>query len=146
MKNETMLDGAITIVIVEDDRDDVFIIRRAIDAALVDHAPAKYAVVHDGTSALDYLRQQSRQSDSKPDLLILDLNMPGMGGMQFLQALRSEPSLRPSKVVVFTTSFERAILDRAKEAGADEVWSKPTLMPEYYSVMKNVLASVASTR
>ena len=90
------------ILLVEDDAVDAEAVRRAFDEHGVDHP---FTVVSDGLEALKVLRgEASRPRLPRPYLILLDLNMPRMNGIEFLQALRADPELKTSVVFVLTTS------------------------------------------
>jgi CheY-like chemotaxis protein len=99
-----------TIMIVDDDRVDTMAIRRSLRESDI-----TYPVVaaRDGIEALDHLRgENGRQHLAGPVLVLLDLNMPRMGGLEFLAELRDDASLRPTVVFVMTTSDDEN--DRAR--------------------------------
>jgi len=129
---------SIFILLVEDDPDDVFVTRKAIHSALQDRLTAEISVAHDGAQAINMLRRHALQN-SIPDLILLDLNMPTMDGHAFLRAFREEHLPRRPRVVVFTTSFDIALHDKALGEGADEAWAKPPTLSELQSVLKKIL-------
>src|SRR6478735_7515306 len=93
------------ILLVEDSRADVMIIERALHDGNVPH---RLTVIHDGRKALDYLvRLQDPKSniELEPDLILLDLNLPGIDGCQVLTQIKNDPLLRMIPVVVLTTSL-----------------------------------------
>src|SRR5215470_2622658 len=103
---------SIFILLVEDDPDDVFVTRKAIQSALLGGPAVEISIAHDGAEAIDLLRKHAQQN-TLPDLVLLDLNMPTMDGHAFLRALREEHLPRRPRVVVFTTSFDVALHDKA---------------------------------
>lgn len=99
-----MAQREINILLVEDDEVDVMNVQRAFKKVNITN-PVYLAT--NGIEALSMLRGESTQPTEIPPerrLVLLDLNMPKMGGIEFLQELRSDPQLRTTPVVVMTTS------------------------------------------
>jgi CheY-like chemotaxis protein len=97
-----MVAQPVHILLVEDDEVDAEAIVRAFRKQKIQHP---ITIVMDGLAALDVLRgQQGRSPLRSPYLILLDLNMPRMSGIEFLQILRQDPELRCSVVFVLTTS------------------------------------------
>lgn len=100
------------ILLVDDDQVDIAKIKRAlqtIDLAYTLH------ITNDGVEALKFLRDSDTP---RPNIILLDLNMPKMSGLEFLETLRAEPQLRAIPVVVLTSSDEP---DDKKKAFASHV-------------------------
>lgn len=97
-----MMDRVTNILLVDDDDVDVMNVRRAFEKGNIKnplfHAP-------DGVAALELLRDGTIPRERR--LVLLDLNMPRMNGLEFLRALRADPDLARTPVVVLTTSDER---------------------------------------
>jgi CheY-like chemotaxis protein len=93
------IDRTTNILLVDDDDIDVMNVRRAFEKANI-HNPLFHA--GDGLEALDMLR--SADFPAKRRLVLLDLNMPRMNGIEFLHELRTDPALQSTAVVVLTTS------------------------------------------
>lgn len=100
----------ISVLLVEDNMVDVMGIKRAFSQAKLNNP---IVVASDGREALDKLRDGN--SISKPYLILLDLNMPRMNGIEFLKEIRNDPALRSTVVFVLTTSS--AAEDRNKAYG-----------------------------
>ncbi|MGA9121481.1 MAG: response regulator [Bacteroidota bacterium] len=98
-------------------------------AALVEHRLANdVMVVHDGEEALDYLfcrGKFSGRSDGNPAVILLDLKMPRVDGLQVLRALKSDPLLRLIPVVVLTSSREENDLVESYKLGVNAYVVKP---------------------
>jgi CheY-like chemotaxis protein len=94
-----MSDRMLNILLVEDDEVDVMNVRRAFERNNVSNP---LYVAGNGLEALQMLRDGTVPSERR--LILLDLNMPKMNGIEFLQALRADPELASSSVVVLTTS------------------------------------------
>lgn len=91
------------ILLVEDDKVDVMNVQRAFKKANISNP---LYVASNGIEALAILRNESDtvKMPSTRRLILLDLNMPKMGGIEFLEELRKDPNLRPTPVIVLTTS------------------------------------------
>ena len=93
------------ILLAEDNEDDIIIIERVWKKNSINN---QLCVVRDGEECLEYLRHQGEYSDLKkypdPGLLLLDLNMPKMGGLETLKEIRNDPVLSRLPVVIMTTS------------------------------------------
>jgi CheY-like chemotaxis protein len=120
-----------TVLIAENDENDAFFIRRALakGSDVVAH------VVNDGGQAMQYLRGRGIYSDRKdfpmPDLILLDLDLPRRGGLDILREIRSDPDLKPLKVLVVTASDSPRDMDAAMQMGAVSYLVKPTDMAEF---------------
>ncbi|HEV7380758.1 MAG TPA: response regulator [Dyadobacter sp.] len=92
----------LTILLVEDDEVDIMNVKRAFKKNNISNP---LLVAHNGIEALEVLR--STESDApKPKIILLDLNMPRMGGIEFLKEIRQDPALSKLSVFVMTTSNE----------------------------------------
>ena len=93
-----------TILLVEDNPDDAELVRIAMaDAGIT----AELEVVVDGGQALAYVHRQAPFADrARPDLVLLDLNLPGIDGRQVLREIKSDPELCSIPVVVMSTSVD----------------------------------------
>jgi len=89
----------LNILLVEDDEIDVMNVKRAFEKA---HISNPLFVAHDGLEALQKLREGGIPNRRR--LILLDLNMPKMNGIEFLREMRKDPELAPTPVVVLTTS------------------------------------------
>ena len=124
------------LLVVEDSESDVELLREA----LADSEPAVgLDVVRHGEDALAFLRREGRFEEAvHPDLVVLDLNLPRMGGFEVLQALRSDvdPRLRRLPVVVFTTSGTTEDVETAYELHASSFVTKPTGFERYLDAVR----------
>ena len=90
------------VLVVDDDDVDIMAVRRALRKLGVD---SPVVTAYNGLEALDVLRgTNGRERLSSPFIIVLDLNMPKMGGLAFLEEIRRDPELRKSIVFVLTTS------------------------------------------
>lgn len=92
-----------TFLLVDDDQISIMAMKRALKKLKIVN---KTVVAKDGQEALDVLQSSLAESDGKlpPFIVTLDLNMPRMNGLEFLEAVRSDPKLKSVVVFVFTTS------------------------------------------
>jgi len=127
----------ISILLVEDDPAD----QKLIKTSLRDQKLANdLHVVSSGEEGMDFLYRQGDYGSgfSCPDLILLDLNMPGMGGKEFLKRIKSDDRLRQIPVVILTTSdSEKDIIDSYKLQASGYV-NKPVTLDEFRQVMRRV--------
>jgi CheY-like chemotaxis protein len=109
-----------TVLVVEDNADDVGLLQFASQKSGVGLA---FHFVPDGEQAMAYLKGQGQFADRGahpfPDLVLLDLWLPGMNGFEVLAWIRRQPELSGLKVYVWTDVGEPGVLDRATRAGAN---------------------------
>ena len=97
-----MQKSEVTFLLVEDDDIDARAVRRAFERLKIANP---LVVAHDGIEALELLRGEGgRQALARPFLILLDINMPRMNGIEFLKAVRADPDLSNALVFVLTTS------------------------------------------
>ena len=103
-------DQVVTLLLVDDDDVDIMSVRRVLADLAIDNP---VVVAHDGLEALEHLRGENGcEAVTPPYIIILDLNMPRMDGIEFLAELRADEALRHSIVFVLTTSSAQK--DRAQ--------------------------------
>jgi len=103
-------DQLISVLVVDDDRVDTLAIRRSFRNLNIANP---IIAAKDGIEALEHLRGENGRVKMRSPLVLLDLNMPRMGGIEFLSELRRDPLLRPTLVFVMTTSSAEEDRDRA---------------------------------
>ena len=123
-------------LLVEDDPDQALLLKRAFEKTSL---PFPLPVLNDGDSAISYLLGSGPFGDRRvypyPNLLLLDLNLPKVSGMDILRLLRSEPV--PARLCVFVLTNSTNQFDRAMFEGADYVYAKP---PEFHLLKEQVRA------
>lgn len=127
----------ITILLVEDDPADQKLIKVSLESQLV--ANDLY-VVNTGEEGMDFLHQRGDYSSvvPRPDLILLDLNMPGMGGKEFLKRIKDDKNLKQIPVVIVTTSdLEKDIID-SYDLQASGYVRKPVTLDGFKEVMKKI--------
>ena len=124
------------ILLAEDDRGDQELTRRALEEGKIWN---DLRVVEDGEEALAYLYRRGKYKDPakspRPDLLLLDLNLPRVDGRQVLEKVRSDSNLRPMAVVVLTTSRQEEDILRSYELGCNSFITKPADMDQFIRVI-----------
>ncbi|MEM6640863.1 MAG: response regulator [Pseudomonadota bacterium] len=93
----------IRILLIEDDEVDVESVRRSFMRHRIGN---DIAVAGDGIAALEWLRGREQDFETRPLIILLDINMPRMNGLEFLRELRTDPALRDLVVFVLTTSAD----------------------------------------
>ncbi|HXU78956.1 MAG TPA: response regulator [Methylomirabilota bacterium] len=123
------------ILLVEDREDDVVIIRRAFSKGNILNP---LFVVRNGDDAIAYLSGQEKYSNRQeyplPDLILLDLKMPGKDGFDVLRWLRKQPGLNTLRVVVLTSSEELKDVNLAYQLGANSFLVKPVDFENFVKV------------
>ena len=116
----------INILLVEDDPADQKLIKSSLKNQRVAN---ELYVTSNGEEAIKFLHsEESHDGRTFPDLVLLDLNMPGMGGKEFLRQIKADPDLKHIPVVILTTSnSERDIIDSYRLQAAGYVHKPPTL-------------------
>lgn len=128
--------GPIELLLVEDSEPDVRLTREALKEAKVWN---NLWVVEDGVEAIDFLRRNGRYTDSpRPDLILLDLNLPRKDGRQVLLEIKADPSLRRIPVVVLTTSRDEADVLRAYDLHANCYITKPVDFNRFMEVVRSI--------
>lgn len=121
------------ILLIEDDKDDSMIFSEAVK----DFDPAiDFKSVPDAGEALSYLNDLKNRL---PDLIFLDLRMPGMSGQQCLVEMKNDPRLAPVPVIVYTTSKDVKESILLKDLGAVHFMSKPVSAEDVYYMVSFVL-------
>ncbi len=126
----------IQILMVEDNPDDIELTMEALKDAKVGNI---LNVVKDGEEALAYLRGEGRfQGSSRPDLILLDLNMPKKDGREVLKEIKSHPSLKRIPVVILTTSQAEEDILNTYDLHANCYITKPVDFSQFLKVVRSI--------
>ncbi|HEX2896715.1 MAG TPA: response regulator, partial [candidate division Zixibacteria bacterium] len=118
-----VLTKPIEILLVEDNPADIRLAKEALKDGKVTN---NLSIVTDGQEALNFLRQTGRYSDSPvPELILLDLNLPKKSGLEVLQSIKADPSLKRIPVVVLTTSKAEEDIVKSYNLNANCFITKP---------------------
>jgi len=124
----------IRILLVEDHPADITLTKRAFSRL---STPTQLSVVLDGVEALHFLRRTGRYTEvRRPDLILLDLNMPRMGGLEVLQEISADPSLRSIPVIVLTTSAAEHDVLNSYSMGANSYLVKPLGFEKFMQIVQ----------
>jgi two-component system response regulator len=126
----------IEVLLVEDDAGDVVMTREALAEGKVIN---RLHVVGDGVEAIDFLRRAGRYADApRPDLILLDLNLPRRDGRQVLAEVKGDPDLRRIPVVVLTTSEAEEDILRSYDLHANAYVTKPVDFDQFVAVIQQI--------
>lgn len=137
----TKHDGKRTVVIIaEDDPDDRLLIKDALHEAC--QQTVEVFFVQDGAEMLDYLHHRGKYKEPGaapyPELVLLDLNMPKKGGLEVLEEIKQDETLRAIPVVVLTTSRAPEHIAKSYELGGNGFITKPNSYTELVQMMENL--------
>ncbi len=133
-----MLDKNETILLIEDDRVDIMTVQRALKKNKISNP---LHIARTGLEALSMLRgDKGFKKISPPALILLDLNLPKMSGIEFLRKLRSDPELKELHIIVLTSSNEPKDRAAAFEYDVDDYIVKPHSFDEFTRAMATILA------
>ncbi|MEV0617368.1 response regulator [Nonomuraea sp. NPDC050404] len=126
----------IEVLLVEDDPGDELITREAFEDNKIRN---NLHVVRDGLEALDFVYRREPYADApRPDLILLDLNLPKYDGRQVLGRIKSDPELRSIPIVVLTTSSAEEDILRSYELFANAYVSKPVDIDRFMAVIRQI--------
>jgi CheY-like chemotaxis protein len=126
----------IEILLVEDNPGDVRLTQEALKENKVCNT---MSVVEDGLEAIAFLHQEGNYSDApRPDLILLDLNLPKKDGREVLAEIKNDPDLKRIPVVVLTTSKAEEDIIRMYDNYANCYITKPVDLDEFISIIKSI--------
>lgn len=126
------------IVIVDDSARDTEL---ALEALASYHLANEVQTLRDGVEALDYLFRRGEfagRSDGHPAVVLLDLKMPRVDGLEVLRQMKADPALRLIPVVIMTSSREEQDTVRSYELGVNAYVVKPVRFPEFVEAVKQI--------
>ncbi len=129
-------DRTVEILLVEDNPADVRLTREVLENG---DGSTRLRVVRDGEEAMAFLRRQGEYADcARPNLVLLDLNLPKKDGREVLQELKADTNLCRIPVVVLTTSAAESDISRSYELHANCFITKPLDLDEFFSVVQSI--------
>ncbi len=123
------------ILLVEDNPGDILLAREALE----NEPQIELPVVSNGEEAIAYLEQEGDHSEApRPDLVILDLNLPRKSGLEFLEKVKNDPRFRSIPVIVLTISGHEEDIEKAYENHANCFITKPVRLAEYAEIIQGI--------
>jgi chemotaxis family two-component system response regulator Rcp1 len=131
-----MIGRPVRILLVEDSPSDVALTITALESGRVAN---EIAVVVDGEEALAYLHREGEYSNAtRPDLILLDLNMPKKDGREVLAEVKSDPDLKAIPIIVLTTSAAESDILRSYELQANSYVTKPVGLDPFLAAVRGI--------
>ena len=131
-----LIGNGVDILLVEDNPGDVRLTQEALREGKVVN---RLHVARDGNDALGFLRREGEHAAApRPDLVLLDLNLPGLDGREVLAEMKGDPGLRRIPVVVLTTSEADEDIARSYDLHANCFVTKPVDMEQFLRIVRSI--------
>jgi CheY-like chemotaxis protein len=132
------------ILLVEDNRADANLVEEALDEVNLDYG---LSIMRDGAQAIEFLdRIDADPSLPRPDLVMLDLNLPKVSGEEVLKRVRRSPICRAIQVLIISSSDAPRDRQRAKELGASGYFRKPSSLEQFMELGPKVRAMLSESQ
>lgn len=126
----------IELLLIDDDEKDIFLTRRAFKKGKI---PSQIQVAKNGEEGLALLRREPPfETASRPDLIMLDLNMPRMNGHEFLEIIKADDDLKSIPVIVMTMSQSDVDMTKSYRNHANSFMSKPLELADFMGVIQAI--------
>jgi CheY-like chemotaxis protein len=126
----------LNILLVEDNEGDIRLIREAFSERCINY---DFSLARDGEEALNYLyRREEFKEAVKPDIILLDINLPKINGFEILQKIKEDPELRRIPVIIISSSSSQEHIYRSYDLRANSYLTKPSDFDEYIDVVKTI--------
>jgi chemotaxis family two-component system response regulator Rcp1 len=124
------------IFLVEDNKADVRLIQEALKTSSLPH---QVITVRDGVEAMNYLHQAGEYANAqRPDLILLDLNLPRKGGREVLAEIKSDPQLKRIPIVILTTSKNQDDIFHSYDLHANCYITKPRNLNQLFQIIQSI--------
>jgi two-component system, chemotaxis family, response regulator Rcp1 len=127
--------NSLRILLVEDSPSDVRLIREALKETLL---PVQVTLARDGVEAMEYLRQSEVGLVNRPDIVLLDLNLPRKNGREVLAEVKAAPHLKQIPVLIMTSSKADEDVRQAYSLNANCYITKPANLQDYLDVVRSI--------
>jgi CheY-like chemotaxis protein len=136
MENDNRKEILVEILLVEDNPADVNMVRETLKESKIAN---NLQVVNDGEKALDYLHRRGEFAVSiRPDLILLDLGLPKIGGLEVLENIKDDAEFRRIPVVILTTSKAEEDIIKSYDLHANSYIQKPVHLKEFVEMVKTI--------
>lgn len=126
----------VAVLMIEDNRGDVVLMQEAMQSAGLFY---NLSVAHDGVEALEYLRRQGRYADSaRPDLIMLDLKLPRKTGMEVLDEIQLDSTLRDIPIVILSSSRSELSIAKVRRDPPYNCLAKPSTFEGYIELARTI--------
>lgn len=126
-------ESGVEILLVEDNPGDVRLVEEALH-----ETDSTLHITRDGREALDFLHRRNEFTDApRPDIVLLDLNLPQVDGTRVLDEIRSTPELKHLRVNVFTSAREEDSSQELNDLDANDFFTKPTDPDEFMALVRS---------
>ena len=123
------------ILLIEDNSDDVFLIELAIKKANI---KSNISVVNNGEEGVSYLMKLVNEKEKLPNLILLDINLPKVTGLEVLKKIKSNKSIKAVPTVVFTSSDSSSDMNYCYQNGANFYIRKPNNINDFKKIMAHI--------
>lgn len=122
------------VLLVEDNEGDVRLIKEAFSESKIDKT---FSVARDGEEALNYLYARGKYADrTKPDIILLDINLPKKNGFEILESIKNDPELKKIPVIMLSSSSSEDHITKSYDLNANCYVTKPVDFDEYTQAVK----------
>jgi chemotaxis family two-component system response regulator Rcp1 len=125
----------IHILLVDDNEGDILLTREALEEARIIN---KISIAYDGMEAIRFLKSLPSFGTSKPDLILLDINLPKMDGTEVLAIIKSDPDLKRIPVIMLTTSSSEKDILASYDNYANCYITKPVDLEKFMNVVRTI--------
>ena len=125
---------SLQVLLVEDNEGDVRVIKQAFSESKIDKT---FSVARDGEEALNYLYARGKYADrTKPDIILLDINLPKKNGFEILESIKNDPVLKKIPVIMLSSSSSEEHVTKSYDLNANCYVTKPVDFDEYTQAVK----------